>query len=106
MMTQPQGPMQQAPQKGLMAMSGLNDMQPMQGPLGGQQPPPISMHPLILALLQHLQTQQPGTPQQQMQGPQGMMGGPAGHPYGAYGAFYGSRMPMNTGLQAQGLGSH
>jgi hypothetical protein len=77
--------------------------------LGTGQPPAPSMHPLIQALLRHLMTQQTGTPAQQMQGPQGAQGGPAGHPYGAYGAFYGGRMPMNTGassgLQQPGLGA-
>jgi hypothetical protein len=99
------GPMGQAPPQlgGLMAQGGMG-----QGPMGGTEPPGISMHPMIQALLAHLQSQQPqatGTPTQQMQGGRGTQGGPAGAPYGAYGAFYGDKMPMNTGLQKSGLGS-
>lgn len=99
------GPMGQTPQHlgGLMGAGGMG-----QGPMGNQgQPPGISMHPMIEALLRHLQSQQPqtGTSTQQMQGGHGAMGGPAGAPYGAYGAFYGGRMPMNTGLQSSGLGA-
>jgi hypothetical protein len=99
------GIMGQAPQQlgGLMAQGGMG-----QGPMGGTQPPAPSMHPVIQALLQHLQSHQPqaaGTPVQQQQGPQGTQGGPSGIPFGAYGSFYGGRMPMNTGLAQTGLGS-
>jgi hypothetical protein len=99
------GPVGQTPQHlgGLMSQGGMG-----QGPMGGTEPPGISMHPMIQALLAHLQSQQPqvaGSPVQQQQGPRGAQGGPAGAPYGAYGAFYGDKMPMNTGLAQTGLGS-
>jgi hypothetical protein len=100
------GMMQQRPM-GLMGqgLGGMQQPQTPHGMLGVSQPPAPSMHPLIQALLRHLQTSNQGTPTQQMQGPQGAQGGPAGQPYGAYGAFYGGRMPMNTGLQSPGLGA-
>ncbi len=105
-----QGPMQQGGSMmqrpmGLMGQGMGGMQQTPHGMLGVTQPPAPSMHPLIAALLRHLQTQNQGTPTQQMQGPQGAQGGPAGQPYGAYGAFYGGRMPMNTGLQSTGLGA-